>query len=562
MTGTGRAAWPDSPAPAGGVSLAEQRLVVRRTDWRFLLPSPPGACFEHLVLLGGPHALPAHVLRLGIARAVSTALPESGSADAVVRLFDAGVGVHAAASCLKPGGVLYYEIDRARDDSRRTTPARLRRALRAAGLSTAGVYWVRNNFADHRAYIPAEIPAAAEWYFSNVHASGSRRERVVTSCYRLAGALGAPVLARVMRCFAVTAVVGDAARSPASILSIPGLPGELRKPGLRPVVIAPRIRRVVFLPFGPRGRAPMAVLKISRFATRNGRTENEQRALAGVRRHLDRRLRASVPEPLGVFDWGELAVGVESCVHGRMLGRPRRAWPLWAADAQLADLRSVTEWLGEFHRQTRVRHRQWDRTAASEIERALLEYERAFGVTAGEAELFARARDAAWSLLGVTVPTVWCHGDLAPGNAYRVPDGIAVIDWEHGREGLPLLDLLFFVEEWLYNAPGFPSLASRIERFGRLFASTDADEPYSREVHAAIASYMARLELDPRFCPVLHVLLRVDRAVAWLYRADDPDLDEIARQMLPRYVGYVRALAAGAERLFGARTGDGAGVVP
>jgi hypothetical protein len=547
-------AWPTSRDSSADVSELETRSGVRRTDWRFLLPSPAGGRFDHLVLLGGPRGLPEQVLALGIARSVSTIVPEGRSADCVVRLFDAGVGVHTAGRCLKPGGVMYYEVDRRDADARLTTPGRVRRQMRAAGLSTGGVYWVRDSFGDHRLYVPAELPAAVAWYFSSVHEARSRRERVVTSCYRLAAVMGARVLGQIMRCFAVTATCGGPGTRGASVLAIPGLPGDLRKPGLRTVVIAPRIRRVVFLPFEPRGRAPIAALKVSRFTVRNVQTEHEQHVLARLRSCLDRRLLDSVPEPLGVFGWGELAVGVESCVSGRMLGRLPRAWPAPAAASRLDDLRAVADWLGDFHRQTSVRG-EWDREAVARLENTLLSYDRAFGVAAAEAELFAAVLEASRSLLRAAVPTVWRHGDLAPGNIFRGSRGIAVIDWEHAREGLPLLDLLFFIDEWLYNAPGARSLASKIERFERVFVGGGADEPYGAGVQAAIAGYMARLELDPRLYPVLHVLLRVERAVAWFNRAEDPDLDEVGREMTPRCVGYVRALAAGAERLFAAPAG-------
>src|SRR5688572_29421677 len=88
-----------------------QQSSCRRLDWRFLLPRPPGGSYQHLIVLGGTRNLVDTIAEPGLAQRVSTQLPADKSADAVVALHDAHIMVGAAATCLRPGGVLYQEIE-------------------------------------------------------------------------------------------------------------------------------------------------------------------------------------------------------------------------------------------------------------------------------------------------------------------------------------------------------------------------------------------------------------------------------------------------------------------
>jgi hypothetical protein len=58
---------------------------------------------------------------------------------------------------------------------------------------------------------------------------------------------------------------------------------------------------------------------------------------------------------------------------------------------------------------------------------------------------------------------------------------------------------------------------------------------------------MHGMHLDERFFPLLHVMLRVERALNRFGAAGDPDTDGIGLEMVDRYVGYVRVLAHGAD---------------
>src|SRR5262245_58572204 len=137
---------------------------LRRLDWRFVLPAT--GAFQHLVLLGGEDELSERILEVGMADRVSRSLPQERVADALIILCDARVAPEQAATCLRSGGVLYCEVDRRRPDALARTPGRLGRALRHAGVTPTGIYWVATSFDDYRRLLPLHSREALRWFFS------------------------------------------------------------------------------------------------------------------------------------------------------------------------------------------------------------------------------------------------------------------------------------------------------------------------------------------------------------------------------------------------------------
>ena len=50
--------------------------VLRRLDWRYLIPTPPTFTFDRITLIGADHQLCDAVVAIGLAKEVSTALGE------------------------------------------------------------------------------------------------------------------------------------------------------------------------------------------------------------------------------------------------------------------------------------------------------------------------------------------------------------------------------------------------------------------------------------------------------------------------------------------------------
>jgi hypothetical protein len=539
--------------------------ALRRADWRFLLPAPPAGSFEHLVLLGGPAGLAERLRDAGVARTISGRLPSGRGADAVVVLHDAAVAPAAAAAYVAVGGVFYCEVDRRRPATLHRTPARMRRALQAAGLSVVGAYWTVPDFERTRRYLPLDGSEVLEWYFSTLQTAGSPAAVLADALVRRIVSREWGRLASWVPCFGVVAVNGDARDTTPSVLAHPETPAAARPPGGHTAVLTSGQddgSRVVLLPFALGRAEPTLVVKTTRAPAFNVNTEREQLTLRGLRARLDAALRDSIPEPLGTYPHGDLIVAMESCAPGPALVVSSGRWGAPRARA-VDDLRLAADWLARFHEQARCGTGRWDTGLAVPVEGRLEEYERMFAGVAGdggEARLLSLALDRSRALGAITVPSVPLHNDFAPWNVHRSGRRLTVIDWELGGErertrvGPPLCDLLYFTTYWYQRARRLRGDTAGLRGVRELFLDGcgirdgDGIRPMADEARAVVRDYMSRLALDARLRPLLLVYTWVDRA---LDRAARGALAERGGGSPPnRYREYVRLLATRAEELF------------
>jgi len=136
--------------------------LARRIDWRFLLPEPRLAS---VALLGGGDTELLAALR-AFAGSVTVLprnhLPESaGRFDTVVTASPVPASAAGALRLLRPGGALYWEIDRGHrpggDASGNRRPRLLEEisaSLRAAGAEDLRVHWHHPDFAACREIVP------------------------------------------------------------------------------------------------------------------------------------------------------------------------------------------------------------------------------------------------------------------------------------------------------------------------------------------------------------------------------------------------------------------------
>jgi hypothetical protein len=540
-------------------SATAQPASLRRADWRFLLPSPPGGAFQHLVLLGGSSDLAARIVEVGLADRVSSELPRDRSADALVVLHDAGVALNAAVTCLLSGGVLYCEIDRRSVSALSTTPHRVRRSLHDIGLSTTGVYWAAPDFDRCKRYLPLDVAVALRWYLGTLYTAGTMSLRLLEIALHIYTGLRIHRFAPLVPCLAVTAVAGSDQCSAPSVLGHPKIPMELRQPGLRPVVLTSGqddASRVVMLPFVPSGTSPTAVLKISRLAAFNANTEREQITLSELRTHLDASMRRTIPQPLGTFRYGDLIVGVESCAPGHSLWTSSGRWRA-SVRQQIDDLHLASRWLGEFHRQALVARVPWDDAAIERwVETPFSAYTCTFGLTPDEEQLLVAIRRHARVLVGAHLPIVWLHHDFGPWNLYRADRELTVVDWEFGRDwqrdryGPALCDLLYFVTYWNHAVRHLNDQAAEMRGFYQLFVAPNEGDDRLQSVHRAIAEYMTALDIDRGFLLPLLVYTWIEQALHQLARKralGNGSMD--ARQGIG-CIHYIAVLAGHIEQLF------------
>jgi hypothetical protein len=530
-------------ARSRGAPAAPTVFALRALDWRFLLPTPAGGSFRHLVLLGAPPGLAEHAVHAGIARRVSCEPPRDSVADAVACFHEALDELPAAARSLEPGGVLYAEVGRGARGALR--PAGLRRALRDAGLTETGVYWCHPDFRRRDAYVPLDSPAALRWYFATLRPAASPRGALKGIALRVAARVAASRRPSLVPCCAVTAIAGPPHTAAASLLGLAfDVPG-LQRPGVRPLVLTPRNRRVVLLPFTADGAQPLAALKVSRSPLRNDITENEQRVLAELHARLRGETGDSVPRPLGRVVWGDLVAAAESVVPGRPLSTDTRDWRA-SARRHLGDFRRVVAWLVDFHRQTELSREPWGRSSpARTLGDTLAAYDQCFGTTPPVQALFAEVRRRSAVLADVSLPTVWAHADLTPNNICRSADRIAVLDWAGGRPGEPLVDLLNFAASWSRD---LRRDYDGLRPFSALFLGPD--DPISGTLREGILHYMDALEIDRRFAPVLAVRLWCDLATYTSTRDPDPERADLEETPANVFAQYVREVAGQRDRFF------------
>jgi hypothetical protein len=535
-------------APAAA-ALIEARAIdrrsLRRVDWRVLLPVPPNG-FDHLVVLGGPDGLGGVMTQIGLARQVSTDMPEGPVADAVAILRGAHVGCEEVARALLPGGCLYWELEAPHGWAtgfRRSVGKRLRRSR----LSLTGCYWVMPDFERGEVFVPI-VREALEWYLRHWIGESSLRASLISSLAPLAARGGA--VSRSSRACGVTAIAGPASNAGPSILEHPALSERSRKDRLYPLVMnreqTDATSRVIVFPFCPGNAHPAAVLKFWRLPRRNADTLGDQKIIAELRSRLDPTLRESIPAPLGVSRWGQVVVGAEACVPGKPLSRDKTR----QERRRISDLVLVTQWLGEFHRQTGCPPGPFSAAQLqSVVEGPLTAYSRTFGNTVEEERLFERARERAASLLGRPFPLVWSHPAFSEWNIYRRGRQISVIDWEGAEVGPPLRDLIYFVALWYYRSRPGRGAQAELDSFGDVLFPSAGDR-LAAAASGALEDHMARLSLDPRFYPLMLVVTWVTHAAGRWKRVRNVqgDLAEPRRGNL--HVSRVRILAENHSRLF------------
>lgn len=504
---------------------APDPALLKRTDWRLLLPWPGGEPFSSLVLLGAPPGLAEGLRETGVALQVEA--DGAGPAPAVAVLSGAPAALAQGVQALAPGGVLYGETG---------DLAAARQALGEQGLEVLGTWAVWPGFEKPQVYIPLEAPRAVRWFGRTLYPAWTVRKRLLRGSLPLlerAPDRGARFL---MRSFAFTAVRPPANGGVPVLLDHPALPRGLRE-GAVPLLVTHGRERTVLMPFPRDGHSPWGVLKVPRRPTLNGKTVAEQEALTGLRQRLDPAVRSALPIPGGLLGWNGAAVGIESYLPGVSMVGPGLPWRR-PSFRQVGDLRLAAAWLTEVHRETEEERIAWGPEAMARWIEPVFEAVRRLGASEREERLFAAAGRRAEALEGVPLPMVWQHRDFTPWNLLRASGqgkgDLRVLDWEGARPGLPLCDLLHFVTHWHELARSAFDARHRLRAFRELWTGRPGSGPAAAAALDAVALYCSRLRIDLGFLPLLLV-------VTWA--------ELTARSGSPGRP-YLDALAGHGERLF------------
>ncbi len=536
-----------------------QSVDLRRADWRFLLPWSPRKTFDHLLLLGAPDGLACRLLESGIARRVSQSLPVDSPVDAAAILDGAGdlEEIERAAASLSTHGVLYCEVDRRSRGSILHTPGAVERRIKRHGLSVTGLYWPLPGFAEGRRYVPLRTDTALTWYFSHLYGCGSAQQYVFDRGVRALTANRGTRFSRMAPWFGLVASRGSGALP--SVFAHPDCPEWLRRPGLQPLLLTMGIdegSRAVMLPFVDGWDDPEAVVKVARVENVNDNVKSEQQTLEEVRSYLDASMRDTIPEPLRLFSYDGLAVGIERRAPGRAMSVSSGHFRTPMSE-KIEDLRLAANWITLFNQQAQIRPAVGGAALlAEQTRRVFSEYEATFGVTPAVERMFHAARSQLDALNDFPLPIVWQHGDFGPWNISREDDEVTVIDWEirqgpfADRSGPPMTDLIYFVTYWSFVARRIHGIDAERRGFCDLYIDSAGTDAYVDAIHQTIGRYLHELNIDRRFVVPLLVFTWVRRALESIERDRILNRLDVALQQPNSFVEWIEILAVNCDRLF------------
>jgi aminoglycoside phosphotransferase (APT) family kinase protein len=528
---------------------SSEHVGLRRMDWRFLFPKPFDT-FQHLLLLGGPAGLVERIQEVGLARQVSCEIPAGRSVDAAILLADATVHPADVTSCLRPGALLYWEVNR-RDFSKLTqAPRQITHSLQSLGFNSISLYAARPNFDACQFYFPLDGANSFKWFVDTLYVAQTPLQRTMEQSLRLLMSVRNQIFSQVLPYLAVVATLDAATSKPTSFLYSPILPEQLQGVPLSTFIFTDAGNRLVMLPFRAGGSEPEVVVKVPKLASFNVKNQNEQQTLRTIRAQLSPAMCRTIPEPLGLFDHGDIVLGMESYLPGQSLLRSSGRWGV-PIQRKIEDLELAARWLVQFHQETERQRQPWGESHIRMwVDDAISAYQQRFGANGAEETLFYRMRQQAELLKGAPFPLVWQHRDFNVWNIIRTRQTILVIDWEGGRLGPPLCDLIHFATHWNEVVRNLHSHQDCLLAFRQLFLAPDEIDTIAAAVHQAIEEYMAQLDLDRRFWPILLLYTWIELAIRRFdQQAAHSEIEKNARTG-NRQVEYVNVFAQHADLLF------------
>jgi hypothetical protein len=456
----------------------ERNRLLRRADWRFLLPDSSGGrvvCFAR-GFLGRSVA--------AVFDQVSTEA-KSEEADLAVTLNPSGKTLAAAYRALRAGGTCYAEwylpwpfgADY------------LRHRLTRAGFERAEMYWAWPSPCRGRAALWASLtsPAVQRYLLRKRPHEGTGPRRLVRSLLLFSWLLA-------KRLGLLIPICAIARKSPADKIG----ETEERMSWLLLAGGSRSTNKVVRLgfsdttdPVGALGEAPSLAVKMARVPEASSGLLRE----AEILRWLAKGCRHDL---LGIPDATVCARNGVVAVHeSAVVGTPLYTQLNRASYRSLA--LAATDWLACLAGRVEPAPAAvwWDRL----IEPVLADFTVMYGAVTDEA-----SRDQAQQLLTrvTSVPLVCEQRDFSPWNVLVTPDGrLAVLDWESAeKEGMPAADLIYFLSYATFFCDG----AMRTGRFEEAYRQLlDPTTPNGRVAHECFDRYCRQAGFDRELLPAIRL---------------------------------------------------------
>lgn len=478
---------------------AVRNRLLRRVDWRFLLPNPqPGRtiCFADGLL---DQAVAS------IAGKESQGDGEQfGAHDLVVATNPDRATLQTAWAALRPGGVCYTEWQRPLVGG----PQEVRRRLEAAGFDGVTCYWPwpRPTHGNALFWLPLEAPGALHHFLANRAPVRSAARRLARALYQLAWRAGL----QLRFVFPICAIAHKPrlATGDQDITDDVALLNWIRAHwgdwglGDRPADLswllltggAQSINKVVGLLFADEEREPRLVVKWPRVPESIPALEREVRTLRALHALQPAGIRG-IPRLLFCRRTGDsLAVG-ETALTGVPL------WALLRRENFRTFALQATDWLAKLAMPQcpQPRHLWWDRLVAP----VLADFERHFGAVI---ELQWLQETCAILATLDKLPLVCEQRDFSPWNLLVDADGeLVVLDWESAElAGLPALDLLYFLAYLAIFLEGTMNTLRAVESYRAIL---DPQTFTGGIVAECLARYVEQTGLDPQLLRPLRLLL-------------------------------------------------------
>lgn len=484
-----------SAKPESGTAESARNLLLRRADWRFLLPDPRPewvACLADGELRAAVNAVFPRV-------ALLQPQPQD-PVDLVVAVAPGANELQRIRDAMRPGGTIYTEW-KGRPVVARTL---IQRKLRRAGLVDVRTWCPWPNAATARVWLPLDAPGSLAYQLDRrapARTIAKRwRKRLSTTAVRALLGIGlAPTIV------AVAGVPHEIAPDEAAQKPWRGSAGPLGDvtvvgngirratfPGWILLTGGPRsVSKAVGLAFAPNERLPTLAVKMDRTAEARAGLLREAAVLRVLER--ERPELTSIPRVKFLEDRPGPLLLVESVVAGRPLSER------WSQREFKDSVQTMTDWAIELAgRPTRAQRDQWWFHLGKPVVDA---FDADFGplIEPLEREECIRAIKQLGEL-----PIVPEHRDLAPWNIVDLDGRIGVLDWESSEfAGLPARDLIYFLT---YGALLATGAANKADAIGVYRSLRDPSSELGAVADKSLKRYSSAVGLNHDALHPLHLL--------------------------------------------------------
>lgn len=488
---------------------AHLNKLLRRADWRFLLPNPRPArsiCFADGLLAQAVAAISDDV--------IEPTTDPIGACDLAVAVNPPQRTLQAAWAALRPGGACYTEWYSPLAGG----PSSIRRRFAAVGFTHVACYWTWPwpDRAPTLFWLPMEAPHVVQYYLANRAPSQSLGNRMLEALWRmgLKSQLVVPMCVTARKPHGETPDLkgnkydGDVSsaivNAEADLLEVLRARWNSWNSDPPPQHLdwflltrgARAINKVVGMVFAESDRSPRLIVKLARVSESESALDREAANLQAVQASYPDQAR-DVPQALFLQTWAGHKILGETALTGRPL------FTLLRRDNYRDLALKVTDWLAALvdHAAPSQRATWWDRL----IEAPIREFERNFGRVIDSQQL--RETRTILATLG-DLPLVCEQRDCSPWNVLIADDGeLVILDWESAEpHGLPALDLIYFLTYLAFFLDGAMDSGRFTESYRAALSPTTLTGSLQAE---CLQHYVAHTGIDPSALTPLRLL-------AWL----------------------------------------------